>query len=146
MCGSYPYVCSDSTKDERIWVYVIPEREECAYVLWQEDIKDIFIDRIKEEIKELSWFKPQIKALNGEWLLEFTIFANRRNPQSEEDFKLYYAIGEMAEGNYGLIYLYDDEADGKENQFQVFALSKGSVKEFSDSYLSPIIPTIEDME
>ena len=50
----------------------------------------------------------------------------------------------MAEGSYRLIYLHDDEADGKENQFQVFVLSKGSVKEFSDSYLSPIIPTIED--
>ncbi len=113
---------------------------------FKEDTEDIFIDRIKEEIKKLSWFKPQIKALNGEWFLEFTIFANRRNSQSEEVFKLYNAIGEMAEGSYGLIYLHDDEADGKENQFQVFVLSKGSVKEFSDSYLSPIIPTIEDME
>ena len=113
---------------------------------FKEDTEDIFIDRIKEEIKKLSWFKPQIKALNGEWFLEFTIFANRRNSQSEEVFKLYNAIGEMAEGSYGLIYLHDDEADGKENQFQVFVLSQGSVKEFSDSYLSPIIPTIEDME
>lgn len=33
MCGSYLYVCSDSAEDERIGVYVIPEREECAYVL-----------------------------------------------------------------------------------------------------------------
>lgn len=33
MCGSYPYVCGDSTKDERIGVYVISEREECAHVL-----------------------------------------------------------------------------------------------------------------
>lgn len=60
-------------------------------------------------------------------------------------FKLYTKIGELAEGSYGLIYLYD-EAEGRENQFQVFSLSKGSVKEFSDFYLSPIIPTIEDAE
>lgn len=52
----------------------------------------------------------------------------------------------MAEGSYGLIYLYDDEAAGRENQFQVFSLSRGSVKEFSDFYLSPIVPTIEDAE
>ena len=45
-----------------------------------------------------------------------------------------------------MIYLYDDEAEGKENEFQVFSLSKGTVKEFRDAYLSPIIPTIEDQE
>lgn len=33
MCGSYPYACSDFAKDEHIGVYVISEREECAYVL-----------------------------------------------------------------------------------------------------------------
>ena len=43
-------------------------------------------------------------------------------------------------------YLYDDETEGRENQFQVFVLSRGSVKEFSDFYLSPIVPTIEDAE
>ena len=33
MCGSYPYVCDDSNKDECIGVYVISEREECTHVL-----------------------------------------------------------------------------------------------------------------
>lgn len=115
-------------------------------VTFEEDYDNIFIDKIKKEIENLLWFKPQIKALNGEWFLEFTIFANRKNPETEEVFQLYNRIGELAEGSYGLIYLYDDEAEGKENQFQVFSLSKGSIKEFSDSYLSPVIPTIGDAE
>ena len=34
-------------------------------------------------------------------------------------FELYKKIGKMAEGSYGLIYLYDDEDEGKENEFQV---------------------------
>ena len=85
-----------------------------------------------------------IAIYNGERFLEFTIFANRKNPQTEEVFKLYTRIGELAKGSYGLIYLYDDEAEGRENRFQFFSLSKGSVKEFSDSYLSPVVPTIED--
>ena len=124
------------------WVTI----RETYKVIFEEDNDNIFIDKIKKEIENLSWFKPQIKALNGEWFLEFTIFANRKNPETEEVFQLYNRIGELAEGSYGLIYLYDDEAEGKENQFQVFSLSKGSIKEFSDSYLSPVIPTIEDAE
>ncbi len=124
------------------WVTI----RETYKVIFEEDNDNIFIDKIKKEIENLSWFKPQIKALNGEWFLEFTIFANRKNPETEEVFQLYNRIGELAEGSYGLIYLYDDEAEGKENQFQVFSLSKGNIKEFSDSYLSPVIPTIEDAE
>ncbi|MDE7254218.1 MAG: immunity 7 family protein [Acetatifactor sp.] len=115
-------------------------------VTFEEDNEDILIDNIKKEIENLSWFKPQVKALNGDCFLEFTIFANRQNPQTEEVFKLYKKIGELACGSYGLIYLYDDEAVGRENQFQVFSLSRGSIKEHIDSYLSPIIPTIEDAE
>ena len=124
------------------WVTI----RETYKVTLEEDNDNIFIDKIKKEIENLSWFKSQIKALNGEWFLEFTIFANRKNPETEEVFQLYNRIGELAEGSYGLIYLYDDEAEGKENQFQVFSLSRGSIKEFSDSYLSPVIPTIEDAE
>lgn len=124
------------------WVTI----RETYKVTFEEDNEDIVIDQIRKEIENLSWFKPQIKVLNGAWFLEFTIFANRQNPQTDEVFKLYNRIGELAEGSFGLIYLHDDEADGKENQFQVFSLSRGSIKEFSDSYLSPIIPTIEDAE
>ncbi len=124
------------------WVTI----RETYKVTFEEDNEGTFIEMIKKEIKNLSWFKPQIKILNGEWFLEFTIFANRKNSQTEEVFKLYNRIGELAEGSYGLIYLYDDEDVGKENQFQVFSLSKGSIKEFRDSYLSPIVPTIEDAE
>ena len=122
------------------WVTI----RETYKVTFEEDKENTFIDNIKKEIENLSYFKPQIKALNGEWFLEFTLFANRKNPETEEVFQLYNRIGELAEGSYGLIYLYDDEVKGKGNQFQVFSLSKGSIKEFSDSYLSPVIPTIEE--
>lgn len=115
-------------------------------VIFEEDEECSYINKIKNEIENLSWFRPQIKALNGAWYIEFTIFANRKNSQTKEVFMLVNKIGELAEGSYGLIYLYDDEAVGKENQFQVFSLSRGKVKEFNDCYLSPIAPTIEDVE
>ena len=122
------------------WVTI----RETYKVIFEEDNENTFIDNIKKEIENLSYYKPQIKALNGEWFLEFTIFANRKNSETEEVFQLYNRIGELAEGSYGLIYLHDDEAKGKENHFQVFSLSKGSIKEFNDSYLSPVIQTIEE--
>lgn len=125
------------------WVTV---RETYKATYDEEEHMDIIIEKIKREIENLSWFKPQIKALNGECFLEFTLFANRKNPQTQEVFGLYKRIGELAEGSYGLIYLYDDEDKGRENEFQVFSLSRGTVKEFRDSYLSPIIPTVEDKE
>lgn len=112
----------------------------------EEDHVDIVIEKIKNEIDRLSWFKPQIKALNGEWFMEFTIFANRPNPQTQEVFRLYEKIGELAEGSYGLIYLYDDEDKKKGDEFQVYALTRGLVREFGDPFLSPVIPTVEDSE
>ena len=54
---------------------------------------------------------------------------------------------EVADSSYGLIYLYNDEdINGKQNQFQVFSLARGIVKENKDPFLSLIIPTIEDEE
>ena len=117
-----------------------------TYKVDAEDHEDIVIGKIKNEIDRLSWFKPQIKALNGEWFMEFTIYANRPNGQTQEVFQLYEKIGELAEGSYGLIYLHDDEDKGKWNEFQVYALSRGLVKEFRDTFLSPFIPIIEDKE
>lgn len=72
---------------------------------------------------------------------------NRKDSETKEAFALSQKIGEIAEGSYGLIYLYDDEdTTGKENQFQVFVLARSIVKEVHDTFLSPITPTIEDAD
>lgn len=105
------------------------------------------VEKIRAEITKLSWFRPEIKAQNGEWFIEFTIFCNRINPQVLEVFELYKKIGQLAKGSYGLIYLYNDEnTHGKENLFQVFSMIRGIVRERNDPFLSPIIPTIEDAD
>ena len=105
------------------------------------------VEKIRDEIAGLSWFKPEVKAQNGVWFAEFTIFCNRITPEVNEVFELYKKIGQIAEGSYGLIYLYDDEdVHGKANQFQVFLLARGKVTEKKDVFLSPIIPTIEDAD
>lgn len=124
------------------WITI---RETYSAFFKEEEKIDLLVARIKDEINRLSWFKPEIKAQNGEWFLEFTLFSNRINPQVLEVFEFCTWIGKVADGSYGLIYLYNDEdINGKENQFQVFSLTRGVVKENNDPFLSPIIPTIED--
>jgi len=126
------------------WVTI---RETYKAVFEEEENIDLLVIKIRNMIHKLSWFKPEIKSQNGEWFTEFTIFSNRINPQVLEVFEFYKQIGHLADGSYGLIYLYNDEdTNGKENQFQVFSLARGVVREHNDPFLSPIIPTIEDKD
>lgn len=57
---------------------------------------------------------------------------------------MFYYVGEVAIGSYGLLYLYDDEDPIKDNSFKVYRLCKGKVVEFDDQLLSPFNPTIEE--
>lgn len=126
------------------WVTV---RETYKAVFDEEEHLDLLVKRIQDEILKLEWFKPEIRVQNGEYFMEFSVYANRIARRTLDVFELFQQIGKIAEGSYGLIYLYDDEnIDGKENQFQVFSLVRGVVKEHNDPFLSPIIPTIEDKD
>lgn len=126
------------------WVTV---RETYKAVFDEEEHIDLLVLRIQAEIDKLRWFKPGIKAMNGEWFLEFSLYSNRRDSRLQDILGLYRRIGEIAAGSYGLIYLYDDEdMEGRENRFQVFLLARGTVEEREDSFLSPVIPAIEDKE
>ena len=80
------------------WVTI---RETYNAFFEEEKKVDLLVARIKEKINRLSWFKPEIKAQNGEWFLEFTLFSNRINPQIIEVFELYTWIGKEASGSYG---------------------------------------------
>lgn len=124
------------------WVTV---RDTYKDVFWEDDYTIVAVALIQEEIDKLKYFKPEIRARNGSFFMEFSNYANRINGEVLEIFELYEKIGKIAVGSFGLIYLYDDEnSQGKENQFQVFILSKGVVREAEDSFLSPVVPTVED--
>lgn len=126
------------------WVTI---RETYKVTFDEEEHLDLLVKRIQDEIMKLSWFKPEIKVQNGEWFMEFSLYANRIAQRALEVFELLKYIAKIAEGSYGLIYLYDDgDLNGKENQFQVFSLARGIIREHTDSFLSPIIPTIEDKD
>lgn len=102
------------------WITI---RETYRASLNEEEKIDLLVARIKAEINILSWFKPEIKTQNGEWILEFTLFSNRINSQILEVFELCKWIGKVADGSYGLIYLYNDEdRSGKENQLGIWRI------------------------
>lgn len=124
------------------WITV---RETYESFFEEEDNIHLVVAEIRETIDRLSYFKPEVKAQNGEVFIEFTRFCNRINPEVLEVFEFCKQVGQSAKGSYGLVYLYDDEdPNGKENRFQVFSLTRGGLKEHNDPFLSPIIPTIED--
>lgn len=126
------------------WITI---RETYKSFFEEEEQIDSVIKKIQEEINKMSWFKPKIEIKNGEYFMQFSSFSNRINPETSEIFEVFKLIGEIAEGSYGIIYLYNDEdTDGKENYFQVFSLARGMIKENLDEFLSPIIPTIEDRD
>lgn len=126
------------------WITI---RETYESFLEEEDSMDLVVAKIRDVIDHLSYFKPEVKAQNGEVFIEFTLFCNRITPQVLEVFEFCKQVGQLGKGSYGLLYLYDDEnTNGKENMFQVFSLTRGILKEHGDPFLSPIIPTVEDAD
>lgn len=48
----------------------------------KEENIDLLVKKIQDNIKKLSWFKPEIKAQNGEYFIELSLYTNRMNPQT----------------------------------------------------------------
>jgi immunity protein 7 of polymorphic toxin system len=82
-----------------------------------------------------------LRWMNGEPYLHFAGMRNHRNRQVID---LLQRVGRVAPGSFGLLYLWDDEDPGRENEFRVFGLVRGVVTEHLDTLLSPCMPTVED--
>lgn len=59
---------------------------------------------------------------------------------------IFRRLGEVAPGSYGVLYILDDEAPGLDDEFQIIAMRRGQIVRFTDTHLSPCVPTIEDDE
>ena len=82
--------------------------------------------------------------LNGS--LHSLTVAGLTNHRFEPAMDLFEWIAEHGPGSYGLLYVWDQE-DGRADYahgFRVWRLSRGRLKEVSDPFLSPCIPTVED--
>lgn len=111
----------------------------------EEENIDVILYEIERKIQELKWNKPQIKVCNGEWYIETSIFSNRKTEKAIELLEFFDFVARTAYGSYGVIYILDDEdLNGKNNEFQVYSISRGTLHEQKDTFLSPFIPTVED--
>ena len=53
-------------------------------------------------------------------------------------------LGKIAEGSYGLLYIWNDEDSRNYNSFIVHRLARGKVQILQDAMLSPVVPILED--
>lgn len=104
----------------------------------------------------LSWsFQRTLNNVRG--VLTFSSSRNHRG-KSPTSLRIMEWLSANATGSYGILYLHDDEdaddcskeyrRDGvdRTNEFRVWRLASGQVKEFDDPFLSPIVPLINPNE
>ena len=77
---------------------------------------------------------------NGQTVL---IAHGLRNHQFVPVIELFRWVAAELPESYGLLYVQDDEAAGRENEFRVWRLALGTFEELADPFLSPYIPTVE---
>jgi hypothetical protein len=58
--------------------------------------------------------------------------------------ELFKWIAKIAPGSYGILYVQDAEDEKYHNEFRVWRLCRGELKEYDDPFLSPYVPIVED--
>lgn len=96
-----------------------------------------YISKLKDNIDII-----EVKAINGQYHFLMTGFANHKIISEYNPINIFRHIGILASGSYGILYVYDDEDLEYFNEFRVYVLTRGDISEKSDTYLSPLIPTV----
>lgn len=115
-----------------------------TYKVVDEDNIDEILKKIHEEIDKIKYPKLQLRVLNGEYFIEFSLYTNHMSGDVKDLIAFFKTVGIIAEGSYGLLYLHNDEDSENYNNFVVHRLARGEVQVFQDTMLSPAVPTIED--
>lgn len=105
------------------------------------------INEIKAFINDLEWPTGvlDLRAVNGEYHLWLAGFDNHKPHNTYDPVRVFRHICKVAPASYGILYIRDDEdIEGYENEFRVYAMVRGRLTEKQDNLLSPFIPTVED--
>lgn len=124
------------------WIKIVADGwdpEILASTLFQEMTVTRLNEIIGKHSDAFSIFEARVTGNN----MVMVLVHGLRNHRSEEVFRLFTEIGEKFPKSYGLLYAQDDESENY-NEFRVFRLARGELKEFADPFLSPCIPGIED--
>ncbi len=109
-----------------------------------EDNTSAIVDRINKELEKLKYYTSSVKWMNGSGYLQYSLYTNHWSDDCKEILNIYDLVSNKAVGSYGLLYVYDDEAEKEGDSFVVYKLARGKVERIVDTLLSPFIPTIED--
>jgi hypothetical protein len=86
-----------------------------------------------------------LRWVNGTAQLHMSGFLNHRSGEGQEVIDTFERVAKTAPGSYGILYIRDDEdPSGRENEFQVIVMRRGTTFATTDSFLSPCVPVIED--
>lgn len=120
----------------------------------EQDDNDIELEKISMKLKndvhqinekygnEICYFK----TINGLYKIITCGYSNHKNKEFFDIFNLFESISKEAKGSYGIFSFIDDEdREGFDNEMQVFSLKKGVFLREKDNYLSPCVPTIEEI-
>jgi succinate dehydrogenase hydrophobic anchor subunit len=115
------------------------------------DIDDGRLDAIAATIQgKISGIQAEhtirgMKVVNATYMIWLGGCTNHWSSDEEEAFELFRFVASLAPGSYGLLYVWDDEAQNEqENMFRVWRLARGFLTQHADPFLSPCIPTLED--
>lgn len=108
-----------------------------------DDEPPLRLGEIQALVDELAGYAlMDLQAMNGTYYVHVGGNPNRRGVHGAAVIDLFTQVGRLAPGSYGLLYVHDEvDAD-----FRVFRLVRGVVTEHADSFLSPVIPTLEDRD
>ncbi len=117
-----------------------------TYEATDEEHFEMILKQVNDELEKLNYCNLNIKRINGECFIELLSCTNHMSLDVMELLSFFEIVGKVAKGSYGLLYMYNNEDEDNYNSFMVYRLARGKVKIYQDDLLSPVVPTIEDID
>ena len=100
-----------------------------------------FVAAVNARLQECDDRASQFQVSElGNDMTVLTVNGLRNHPQKQV-LALFEWIAEHSPNSYGLLYVNDDEHSDRDNEFVMWRLARGRLKEQSDPFLSPRVPT-----
>lgn len=111
-----------------------------------EENYSFIVQEIQTYFDELEWPSGvlDLRAVNGDYQVWIAGLNNHRPEKKHNPVEVLKRVGELAPGSYGVLYVRDSDDTEFFNEFKVYTLIRGEIKEHNDPFLSPFIPKIED--
>ena len=120
-----------------------------ASYVWDEDLDDRLGDTFAS-IMQYVEVRPALAArttgrrLNGTYVVQVAMQANRDRGQADDVIELFRHIGEVASGSYGQLHIFDDDRlYGDAKVMHVVVLARGQITRANDPFFTPFIPKVE---